>query len=78
MSPRSHRHEHYLQSKLRSAGPELERQARPPALASTLAVVLHVAFAFENRVETGTEDLPAAAAGKGWVKMNRRESTEVG
>ena len=40
--------------------------------------MLRVAFAFENRVGTGTEDLPAAAAGKEWGKRNRRASIEEG
>lgn len=40
--------------------------------------MLRVAFAFESRVGTGTEDLPAAAAGKEWAKRNRRASIEEG
>lgn len=39
--------------------------------------MLRVAFAFENRVAIGTEDLPAAVGGKKWVKRNRTVSTEV-
>lgn len=74
MPLRSH-HAHFLQSKLRSVAPGLERQARPPALESTPAAVLRAAFAFENHVGTGTEAQPAAAAGKEWVKRSRREST---
>lgn len=77
MSPRSHRPAN-LRSKLHSAALEPERQARPPALESTPAAALRVAFAFENHVETGTEDLLAAGGGKEWVKRNRRESTEGG